>query len=405
VPCARIVLAAGEGLGNDQIAAALFVGRDVVSLWREHFFYERLAGLGERPPSCGLCGDPTRMVETRNLKSKRGFNVITRGIRTFARVTFAVGTAALLVASSGLAQTTVVLLYPSGAPGSEKWTQKELENKDSNGLRIIRNVVEPSLTTYLPPRDTATGAAVVIAPGGAFRLLSWDSEGTQVAEWLRQHGVAGFVLKYRLSDSGTGDNPFAGMGRGGAGGEAARGAAGGTGGAAGTGRGDVPPGVGAARGGSGAPAGQSEIRAIAAADGLRAIELVREHSAEWGLDPAKVGIMGFSAGGYVALQAATSHGGRNRPAFVGAIYACCTDPATLTIPEDAPPTFFLHAYNDPVSNSSPALFMAWKAAGKPAELHSYADGGHGFGMPKKDKPTDNWIERFGDWLRYQKLMK
>jgi acetyl esterase/lipase len=144
---------------------------------------------------------------------------------------------------------------------------------------------------------------------------------------------------------------------------------------------------------------------MAAADGLRAIEVVRERAAEWHLDPAKAGIMGFSAGGYVAMQAALDHTAANRPAFVGAIYACCESAAEVKIPEDAPPVFFLHAYNDPVSVSSPSLYLAWKAAGKPAELHTYAAGGHGFGMPKHDQPTDGWIERFGDWLRYQKLMK
>jgi acetyl esterase/lipase len=144
---------------------------------------------------------------------------------------------------------------------------------------------------------------------------------------------------------------------------------------------------------------------MAAADGLRAIEVVRQHAAEWRLDPAKVGIMGFSAGGYVSVQAALDHTAANRPAFVASIYGCCENAAEVKVPDDAPPIFFLHAYNDAVSASSPSLFLAWKAFNKPAELHTYAAGGHGFGMPKHDQPTDNWIERFGDWLRYQKLMK
>jgi acetyl esterase/lipase len=250
------------------------------------------------------------------------------------------------------------------------------------------------MTVYLPTAETSTGTSVVIAPGGAFRMLSWDSEGTLVADWLQRHGVAAFVLKYRLTDSGT-DKEFAQS--------QTRATAGrGATGAATPGRGD--PAANAGRG-AGAPAPQSQIRAMAAADGLRAIEMVRQHAAEWRLDPAKVGIVGFSAGGYVAVQAALDHTAANRPAFVGAIYACCENPAEVKVPDDAPPTFFLHAYNDPVSASSPALFLAWKAANKPAELHTYAAGGHGFGMPNHDQPTDNWIERFGDWLRYQKLMK
>jgi acetyl esterase/lipase len=133
--------------------------------------------------------------------------------------------------------------------------------------------------------------------------------------------------------------------------------------------------------------------------------VVRQRAAEWRVDPEKIGIMGFSAGGYVAVKAALRHTAETRPNFVASIYACCIDIADEKVPDDAPPVFFLHAYNDPVSASSPAIFLTWKAAGKPAELHTYAAGGHGFGMPRHNQPTDGWIERFGDWLRYQKLMK
>jgi acetyl esterase/lipase len=300
----------------------------------------------------------------------------------------AVAISGLLLAAAVLpAQTNVVMLWPNGAPGSESWTQTEAAYTMGNpALKAVRNVVKPGITVYLPSAETATGTSVVIAPGGAFRMLSWDSEGTLVAEWLQRHGVAAFVLKYRLTNTGT-DEEFA---------RSQNRAAAGRGGAAGAGgRGRGP----------GGPGPQTEVRAMAAADGLRAIEIVREHSAEWRLDPTHVGIMGFSAGGYVAVQAALDHTAANRPAFVGAIYTCCENAAELKVPEDAPPIFFLHAYNDPVSASSPSLFLAWKAANKPAELHTYAAGGHGFGMPKHDQPTDNWIERFGDWLRYQKLMK
>ena len=307
-----------------------------------------------------------------------------------ARSAAAVITGLLLAAAVLPAQTNVVMLWPNGAPGSESWTQKEAEYTMGNsGLKAVRNVVKPSITVYLPSAETAAGTSVVIAPGGAFRMLSWDSEGTQVADWLQRHGVAGFVLKYRLTDTGT-DEEFAQS--------QARAAAAGPGGAAG--------GRGATAGrGTGGPSPQTQIRAMAAADGRRAIEVVRQHAAEWRLDPAKAGIMGFSAGGYVAAQAALDHTAANRPAFVASIYGCCENAAEVKVPDDAPPIFFLHAYNDPVSASSPSLFLAWKAFNKPAELHTYGAGGHGFGMPKHDQPTDNWIERFGDWLRYQKLMK
>jgi len=315
-----------------------------------------------------------------------------------ARAAAAVIAGLLLAAAVLPAQTNVVMLWPNGAPGSESWTQKEAGYTVGNaGLKALRNVVKPSITVYLPSAETATGTSVVVAPGGAFRMLSWDSEGTQVADWLQRHGVAALVLKYRLTDTGTDEEFAQSQARAAAG----RGRAGGAG-AGGAGRG--APGANAGRG-AGAPGLQTQIRTMAAADGLRAIEVVRQHAAEWRLDPDKVGIMGFSAGGYVAVQAALDHTAATRPNFVGAIYACCENAAEMKVPDDAPPTFFLHAYNDPVSASSPSLFLAWKGAQKPAELHTYAAGGHGFGMPKHDQPTDNWIERFGDWLRYQKLMK
>jgi acetyl esterase/lipase len=274
----------------------------------------------------------------------------------------------ILLPIAALAQTTVVKLWPNGAPGSENWTQKEIQDATIAGFRSFRNVVDPSITAYLPFQATATGAAAIVAPGGAFRVLAFDTEGTTVAEWLRQHGVAAFVLKYRLADTGTVE-PYAR--------------------AKADASGDPPP----------------EIQAMAASDGLRAIEVVRQRAAEWRVDPAKVGVIGFSAGGYVALQTALHHSPANRPAFVGSIYASYMNATNIKVPDDAPPTFFLNAYNDSISDSTPSLYLAWKAAGKPAELHSYADGGHAFGLPIRGRSTDNWIERFGDWLRYQKLAR
>jgi acetyl esterase/lipase len=274
----------------------------------------------------------------------------------------------ILLPITALAQTSVVKLWPNGAPGSENWKQKEIQSETIAGFRTFRNVVDPSITVYLPAQASATGAAAIVAPGGAFRLLAFDTEGTMVAEWLRQHGVAAFVLKYRLADTGTAEEYT----------HADADAAG-----------DPPP----------------EIQAMAAADALRAIEIVRQHATEWRVDPAKVGIIGFSAGGYVALQTALHHTPANRPAFVGAIYASYMNAANIKVPDDAPATFFLNAYDDPISDSTPSLYLAWRVAGKPAELHSYADGGHAFNMPLRGRSTDNWIERFGDWLRYQKLLR
>jgi acetyl esterase/lipase len=303
----------------------------------------------------------------------------------------------LLAAAALQGQTTVVRLYPGVAPGSEKWTQKEIWYPFGKAsTKAVRNVVEPNITAYLPSPETATGTGVVVAPGGAFRMLVYEGEGSLIAEWLQRHGVAAFVLKYRIADSGTEEEYAKAQAQRTAQAAGGRGAPGGSGGG---GRGAQ------AQSASAAPANnENQIRAMGAADGLRAIEVVREHAAEWHLDPAKVGIMGFSAGGYVAVQAGLEHTAANRPAFVAAIYACCENAANIKVPEDAPPYFFLHASNDPVSASSPSLFLAFKAANKSAELHTYAAGGHGFATSKQGLPSDKWIELYADWMRSLKFM-
>jgi acetyl esterase/lipase len=299
------------------------------------------------------------------------------------------------------AQNNVIFLWPNGAPGSENWTQKEAAYKMAfSGQTEVRNVVKPSITPYLPPAGEATGTAVVVAPGGAFRVLAWENEGIMVAEWLQRHGVAAFLLKYRLVDTGT-DEEFAqaqaamtaAMGRRGQGPDAGRGA----GAPVAAGRGGAP-----ARGGI--PTMDNPVVAMSVTDSLKAIEVVRTRAAEWHIDPAKIGIIGFSAGGWASVMTGIQHTAANRPNFVGAIYACCFNATNIKVPDDAPPIFLLHAYDDGISASSPTLFLAWKAANKPAELHTFAAGGHGFGMSKHSSPTDGWIERFTDWLHYQKFL-
>jgi acetyl esterase/lipase len=295
--------------------------------------------------------------------------------------------AILFVAGLGAhvsAQTPTVPLYPAIAPGSESWTQKETAyGEPGNGH--IRNVVKPSLTLYLPDAASASGSAVIVAPGGGFRWLAWEKEGTLVAEWLQRHGVAGLVLKYRLNNTGTEQEFQAAASR--AGGAGARG------------RGTAAP----------APAGAistQAIQAIALADGRQALRVARQHAAEWRIDPAKIGVMGFSAGGYVAVKMALEHDATTRPDFTGAIYTCCTTLPIGTPPDDVGPLFIASAANDPISSTGgPALFAAWTAAKKPAEMHIYAAGGHGFGMSTLHLPSDTWIDRFGDWLRAQGLMR
>jgi acetyl esterase/lipase len=296
---------------------------------------------------------------------------------------FAIITLALAPACC-MAQSTVIHIWPNGAPGSQNWTQRETEYGRA-GERDVRNVVDPTLTIFLPDPKSATGAAVIIAPGGAFRLLAFEKEGTKVATWLQDHGVAGLVLKYRLTDTGT-DDEFAAMNAAG-------------------GRGLPPesPQTPNAAPFGGGPKAIAAIEPLSVADGHQAMRVLRERATEWKIDPQKIGIMGFSAGGYVAVNVALDDKPDTRPNFVGSIYSCCIQ-LPINVPSGAAPLFIASAANDPISNKSgPALFSAWTAANIPAEIHIYAQGGHGFGMSTHNMPVDTWIERFGDWLRSQKL--
>lgn len=284
-------------------------------------------------------------------------------------------TAALLAASSlaGRTQTEIVRLYEGKAPGSESWTHSE--NESSQNLwntRVVFNVADPTLTVFKPDPATANGTAVVICPGGAFFALSIDSEGNDVARWLAGKGVTCFVLKYRLVECKT-DDPTREVGT----------------------RGPLDQIV-------------APIVPLAMADGLAAIGHVRKHAAQYGVKPDRIGIIGFSAGGTVASSVAMNYTPETRPDFAAPIYLAYS--WTLKdrgVPADAPPLFVLAATDDPLQLAphSVQIYQDWVKAGKPAELHLYAKGGHGFGMRQQNLPTDGWIKRFADWLEMQGLLK
>jgi len=257
-------------------------------------------------------------------------------------------------------------LWANGAPGSEALRDKKEVITPPSGPHDsikVSSIHNPSLLVYLPPKDKATGAAMIIAPGGAHRFLSIDTEGTNVAEWLNSIGVAAFVLKYRLAHE------------------------------------------------EGSP---YKVEVDAYADAQRSIRMIRARAAEWGVDPARVGIMGFSAGGEVAVLASTKFdAGKpdatdpierqgSRPDFQILIYPGIRA-ETVEVTKDTPTTFLLCADNDKgPSTAIPAVYLALKKAGVPAELHIYASGGHGFGY----QPTDNrpnviyagWVARLKDWM-------
>lgn len=284
----------------------------------------------------------------------------------------------MALSASAAAQEPVIPLWPGVAPGSENWRQEEAESAapwDAK-VRLVRNVVRPTLTAYLPDRAKATGTAVIVAPGGGFRFLSWASEGTQVAQWLATRGIAAFVLKYRLVDTGATEQEFqtnantmfARLGR------------------IGPGSRDI------------LDSEMQKAAVLAGDDGRQAVRVLRRRAAEWGIAPDRIGILGFSAGAMVAIDVALQHDAESRPDFAAPIYGAPLEP--VMPPADAPPLFVLWASDD--SLVSPVrgidLYLAWHKVGKPAELHVYAAGGHGFGMQPRGLPSDRWIERFVDWL-------
>lgn len=299
----------------------------------------------------------------------------------------AVAVAALVsLTMPGRAQETVIPVWPGDAPGSEKWTRKEVTFVGFGNQPMVRNVVHPTLTAFLPKQGAGNGTAVVIAPGGGFRFLSWKSEGTKVAQWLSERGVAAFVLKYRLVDTGATEEEFQKRIQ-----EMFRALS--------------QPSAGNKPGSSPlSDAETTQVIAMAGEDGRQAVKVVRQRAAEWGIAPDRIGIMGFSAGGIVADEVALHHDVESRPCFVGAIYGAPF--GDFTVPQDAPPLFILCADDDQLAaRGSARLYSKWKEVGKSAELHVYSKGGHGFGMNKQGLPVDRWIERFGDWLNAQGLLK
>jgi acetyl esterase/lipase/lysophospholipase L1-like esterase len=273
---------------------------------------------------------------------------------------------------------TVIPLYDGKAPGSETWTWTEAENNaNAFNTRVVYNVVQPTLTAYLPPADLATGTAVVIAPGGGFHTLSIDSEGIEVAKWLNAKGVAAFVLKYRLVHSLTTD-PVAEL-------------------------------MAQMSNIQKFDADNTALIPLAIADGKRAMYYVRSHAKDYDLLPDHIGLMGFSAGGTVAMGVGFDYTPITRPDFLAPVYAYLgpTAIARQVVPTDAPPLFICAATDDQLKLAphSAKLYTDWLAANKPAELHMYAKGGHGFGMRKQGLPSDAWIERFGEWLKLNGYLK
>ncbi len=274
--------------------------------------------------------------------------------------------AALGLLLSGLcfaADPDPVTLWPKGAPGSEGKAGPESVRIAPGGDRVVSNVHVPSLTPYLPAAGKATGAAIVIAPGGGHRELWTDHEGHTLGRWLADRGVAAFVLKYRLArENGS----------------------------------------------------TYTIEGHALDDTRRAIRLVRSRASEWTIRPDRVGVMGFSAGGELAALVAARPGSGlvdapdpidrldGVPSFQVLVYPAI--PRDMKLWAELPPAFLACGENDRqnISQGLPELYVAMKKAGMSAELHVYAGVPHGFGVRASNRgPVAAWPERLMEWMEWK----
>lgn len=284
---------------------------------------------------------------------------------------------------SVVAQDQVLKVWPNGAPNHNGMDEPE---ELFEGVRV-RNVSEAEMYVYLPEKEKNTGAAVVICPGGGYWIEAINHEGYAIAEWLKEKGVAGIVLKYRL------------------------------------------------------PYGHHEIPS---GDARQAMRIVRQHANEWGIQPGKIGIAGSSAGGHLASTVGTRFDYGNsesadpleqlssRPDFMLLLYPVITFREEfghmgsrknligegndwklvekysneLHVTAETPPTFLVLADDDKsvVPRNSVEFYLALKENNVPAEMHIFAEGGHGFGMNKKNLPVDNWPELFYNWLKAVKII-
>jgi acetyl esterase/lipase len=249
-----------------------------------------------------------------------------------------------------------------GATASESWHRQY-------GSVFARNVTVATLTPVLPPAAKATGAAVIVAPGGGFRTLSMDSAGWAVARARAEKGVAAFVLSWRVNQTPA---DMAGFER------------------------TMPEMFTATDKSPPAPKDPAAAYAPQIADARAAFALVRARAKGWHVDPDRVGMLGFSAGAMLTMSTAL-HGQDAKPAFIANIYGPLS--AVAAVPADAPPLFVALAADDPFfANAGYGLIDSWRAAKRPVEFHLYEQGGHGFGMYQKTTTSTGWFDGFARWL-------
>ena len=274
------------------------------------------------------------------------------------------------------AQQKVIPLYSTAAPGSENWNWEEGINENNSWkTQVVYNVSKPSLTVYTPDASVANGTAVVICPGGGFVALAMGNEGYDVAKWLVKKGITCFVLKYRLAHVPTND-PVQFFN-------------------------DAVHGADKEK-----QKQQMAAVPLCIADGRAAIAYLRAHAKDLNINPNRIGIMGFSAGGTITASSVFNYTPENKPDFAAAIYAYFPKMMQGTVSDDAPPMFIAVAANDPLNlqSNSVDLFTAWNTAKKEVEVHVFNQGGHGFGMRVQHLTSDGWIENFAGWLATKGLL-
>jgi acetyl esterase/lipase len=266
-----------------------------------------------------------------------------------------------LLSCGQAAEPLEMRLWPEGAPGRMLPHSKATEDfiRTKAGKSTVTDIHDPSITVYRPEKPN--GTSVVVAPGGGYVFLSAIHEGSQVCEWLQGLGVTGVLLKYRTPT-----------------------------------RDEAAP------------------HEKPAADAARAIELVRQHSKEWGLDPKRVGLLGFSAGGNLLAHLACDRpAARALPDFGIMIYGGgfldSADPTKFrqgfSVPADAPPMFLACAHDDGQNPAAAArLYLEYKRRNLPAELHLFTQGGHGFGMRNNKQPINAWPQRCAEWMSAMRWM-
>jgi acetyl esterase/lipase len=268
---------------------------------------------------------------------------------------------------------SAIPLYEGVAPGSEGATQKEKWATVRDDY-VARNVTSPTLTPFLPAKDKATRAAVIVAPAGGFMVLSMKIEGIQVAQYLADHGIAAFVLKYRVRPTPESDA-------------------------------EMQADMAKMMSGGGRPPADRPLPTalpLALDDAQTALRMVRKRAAEWSVDPKRVGMIGFSAGAMTTLATALRNDPTARAGFIGIIYGPL---GTVEVPQPAPPLFAAIAADDPLIGTGDfGLIKSWRDAKAPVEFHLYEHGGHGFGMRKQSLTSDMWADEFYAWMKANKLL-